>query len=113
MAFNQALSARDAAASRKVHIVNGLSVPYRVTINGKPKHMRAKSFSTVEVREGDIDISVLNDDVPIPDQTCRITVSSSLPWALPPRSRAKYTPGETARPSEPFPSHSRSSQDPG
>ncbi|MCH8241776.1 MAG: hypothetical protein IH897_04080, partial [Planctomycetes bacterium] len=64
-----------AAETRKIYIVNGLSIPYRLTINGKPKNMRPKSVSSMEIREGDINISVLNDDVSIPDQTCRITTN--------------------------------------
>ncbi|NOX59276.1 MAG: tetratricopeptide repeat protein [Planctomycetes bacterium] len=60
------------AANREVYIVNGLSIPYRVSINGQTRNLRPNSRVIVRVPEGDVAVSVLDDSVAIPDQSVRI-----------------------------------------
>ncbi|GJM24882.1 MAG: hypothetical protein DHS20C16_12970 [Phycisphaerae bacterium] len=66
----------DAAAHREVHLVNGLTIPYRVLINGDQRNLRPMSRTVVEVPEGDINVSIPDETVSIPGQT--ITIRSSF-----------------------------------
>lgn len=63
-----AYSSLKAASHREVHFVNGLSIPYRVSIDGVPRKLPAMSQIAVEVAEGDISVSVKDADVAIPEQ---------------------------------------------
>lgn len=67
-----AFSSWNAASHRKVHVVNGLSTPYNVSVNGDSHALPPQSHSVVEVAEGEVTVSVENTVVPIPDQTFHI-----------------------------------------
>lgn len=67
-----AIASHQAADDRLIHVVNGLSVPYSVSINGQTRKLRPQSVSRIRIAEGDINVSVIDETVPIPDQNCLI-----------------------------------------
>ncbi len=58
--------------SRKVHVVNGLDVPYRVSIAGTTIKLHPKGRKVLKLAEGDISVSPNKYDISIPDETVNI-----------------------------------------
>ncbi len=70
-----ALASTKIASSRTIYVVNGLSVPYEVILNGQHTTVRPKTYRSMEVAEGDIEVSVKGEGITVPTQSCRITTN--------------------------------------
>ncbi|MHC4503648.1 MAG: tetratricopeptide repeat protein, partial [Planctomycetota bacterium] len=60
---------------REVYVVNGLERPYTVVICGLKRRLGPMRHHAVEIPEGKVTVTVVDSDLEIPEQTCRIKTS--------------------------------------
>ena len=60
--------------SREIHLINGLSRPYQININDKPHTLDPLGATTIKIAEGNLAVSVLDQNLDIPDQIIKVKI---------------------------------------
>lgn len=61
-----------AGEKRQIYLVNGLDKPYKIKINGQEQILPSNRELPINIKEGDISVEVLDKNLNIEKQSCRI-----------------------------------------